>query len=98
MSEETALAHGYVILDLSNDWVPTILTERLDEAGNLIPNNYRGVYRGLANDLVDADGARRGTFLEVFGIPPSLGVIAERVLDDEKKASNQPGLADSDSS
>lgn len=90
VSEETALAHGYVILDLSNDWVPTILTERLDEAGNLIPNNYRGVYRGLANDLVDADGSPlRGeelNFLEVFGIPPSLGVIAERVLDDEKKA------------
>ncbi|MGB0645837.1 MAG: L,D-transpeptidase family protein [Bradymonadia bacterium] len=89
VSEETALAHGYTILDLSDDWVPTILTDRRDENGDLIPNNYRSVYRGLANDVIDADGSplrsEELNFLEVFGVPPSLGVVVERVLADEKK-------------
>ncbi len=90
VSKEVALAHGYTIVDLTNDWVPKILTERFDEDGALIPNNYRSVFQGLANDRIDSDGSPlRGeelNFLEVFGVPPSLGVIVGRSLDDVSKS------------
>src|SRR4029079_19450316 len=47
------------------------------------PNAYRETFVGLANDRLDEDGdeARPGNhnFLEVFGIPPSLSVLAARV-------------------
>lgn len=85
-----AEANGYQIIDLSNQWVPMILSERTSEEGDVIPNNYRTVFRGLANDKIDSDGAPLGdeelNFLEVYGIPPSLGIVAGRMLADEKKS------------
>jgi hypothetical protein len=90
VSEAVAKANGFTIVDLTNQWVPKILTERFDEEGALIPNNYRSVFRGLANDRIDADGSpmrnEELNFLEVFGVPPSLGIIAGRTLADMSKA------------
>jgi hypothetical protein len=89
VSEAVATANGYTIVDLTNDWVPKILTERFDAEGALIPNNYRSVFQGLANDRIDADGSpmrdEELNFLEVFGVPPSLGIIVGRALTDINK-------------
>src|SRR5690606_35106323 len=43
-------------------------------------NDYRQRYIGLANDKVDADGeplsAHEHNYLEMYGIPPTLQVVA----------------------
>ena len=78
------------MIDLSNNWVPHILSERLDAEGNVMENVYRQVFVDLANDRIDADGVpltkEELNYLEVYGIPPSTGIIAQRMLADEEKA------------
>ena len=90
VSRETASEHGFTVIDLSNDWVPHILSERRDAEGNVMENVYRQVFVDLANDRIDADGVpltkEELNYLEVYGIPPSTGIIAQRMLADEEKA------------
>jgi hypothetical protein len=84
-----AEAEGYTIVDLSDDWVPFIFAEHSDEAGRPLHNRYRRVFIGLANDRLDDDGQPiepgRTNYLELFGIPPSLGVLRQRFLEDADK-------------
>jgi hypothetical protein len=87
-----AAAHhdGLLDVDLGDGWAPFILQDgdpaatAGDDAPK--PNAYRATFVDLANDRVDADGqkAKRGehNFLEVFGVPPTLSVLAARVEDD----------------
>ena len=48
----------------------------------------------LANERLDADGDRRDAgehnYLEVFGIPPSLSVLAARVEEDVRARATKP--------
>jgi hypothetical protein len=83
-----ARAGGLLDVDLGDAWAPFILQD--GEGEDAKPNAYRETFVGLANDRLDADGdeARPGehNYLEVFGIPPSLSVLAARVEADAAPA------------
>jgi hypothetical protein len=73
---------GYTLIDLRDDWTPTIFAEEHAPDGTLLPNRYRRVFIGLANDKVDSDGEAlpegEKNYLELYGIFPSLSVLRER--------------------
>jgi hypothetical protein len=77
---------GLLDVDLGDDWAPMILQD--GEGADAKPNAYRETFVGLANDRLDADGdpvgdkAVQHNYLEVFGIPPSLTVLAARIAED----------------
>jgi len=75
---------GLLDVDLGDGWAPTILQD--GEGPDAKPNAYRETFLGLASDRLDADGdpARPGehNYLEVFGIPPTLTVLAARIEED----------------
>ena len=83
-----ARAAGLLDVDLGDGWAPFILQD--GDGADAKPNAYRETFVGLANDRLDADGdeARPGehNYLEVFGIPPSLSVLAARVEADAAPA------------
>jgi hypothetical protein len=76
-------------IDLSDDWAPFIFQDMQGPDGQPLPNRYRSVYVGLANDRGDDDGqplpAGAHNYLELYGIPPSLSVLRARFLDDKKR-------------
>lgn len=76
-----AEAAGYTVIDLGNSWVPYIFSEKTVGAEDFQANEYRKRYIDLANDRVDADGEplddHERNFLELYGIPPTLQVVAE---------------------
>ncbi len=86
---DAAMAAGYTPVDFTNDWTPHIFQPELDVEGNILENRYRNIYIGLANDKTDGDGRplpkNELNFLEVFGIPPSMGVIRKRFVTDADK-------------
>lgn len=77
-----ARAAGLLDVDLGDGWAPYIL----QDGDPPQPNAYRETFLGLANDRLDADGdpARPGghNYLEAFGIPPTLSVLAARAEED----------------
>lgn len=77
----TAEAQGYTLVDLSDDWTPYIFTEKTAGLDDRKPNDYRARYIGLANDQVDLWGEtldpHEHNFLELYGIPPTLSVVAD---------------------
>ena len=81
----TAEANGYTLIDLSDDYTPYIFAEQQDATGKPLPNRYRRVFIGLANDQVDEDGQPLApgekNYLELFGVFPSMSVLRERFLD-----------------
>ncbi len=85
---ETARATGLLDVDLSDGWAPFILRDGDEDPPK--PNAYRDTFVGLANERLDADGQppkpgeQVHNYLEVFGIPPSLSVLAARA--DEEAA------------
>ena len=85
-----AARSGYTIVDLGDDWTPYIFAEHRGVDGQPLPNRYRRVFLGLANDTLDDDGeplpAGDKNYLELYGIPPSLGVLRARFLEDEKQS------------
>lgn len=89
-SASGAARSGYTVVDLSDDWTPYIFAEHHGPDGQPLPNRYRRVFIGLANDTLDEDGeplpAGEKNHLELYGIPPSLGVLRARFLDDESHA------------
>ena len=89
LSADAATAAGYTIIDLSDAWTPFLFEELLDGSGRPMPNRYRRVFIGLANDELDGDGQRlepgAKNYLELYGIFPSLSVIRERFLLDETR-------------
>ena len=82
-----ALQAGYTLIDLTNDWTPFIFEEMKDANGAPLPNRYRSVYLGLANDTGDGDGQPLSpgehNYLELYGIEPTFAVLRARFLDDE---------------
>jgi hypothetical protein len=88
MTPDAARAAGLLDVDLSDGWAPYILQDGEGEAAK--PNAYRETFVGLANDKLDGDTlvARAGVrnYLEAFGIPPSLTVLAARAEEDAAPA------------
>ena len=88
-----AARSGYTIVDLGDDWTPYIFEEHRGADGQPLPNRYRRVFLGLANDTLDEDGeplpAGEKNYLELYGIPPSLGVLRARFLEDEKQSCHE---------
>ncbi|MBK8480718.1 MAG: hypothetical protein IPL40_06045 [Proteobacteria bacterium] len=89
MDLDDARRLGFTIVDLSDDWAPIIFWPQTPGERDSKPNEYLDDYIALANDRIDLDGARlrrgRQNHLEVYGIPPSLGVLRQRWLEDEAK-------------
>jgi hypothetical protein len=84
MTIEAARAAGLLDVDLGDGWAPFILQDGEGEGAK--PNDYRETFVALANDKLAADGqsssAGSDNFLEVFGIPPTLSVLAARMEAD----------------
>lgn len=76
-----AEAEGYTIIDLSNRWTPYIFWARSSDRDDTRENRYAEVFTALANNerpasqVPAADGGPN--FLELFGIPPTPGVIVD---------------------
>ncbi len=94
---EQAVAAGYTIVDLSDDWTPYIFAEHQAPDGRVLPNRYRRVFIGLANDKLDEDGeplpAGSQNYLELYGIPPSLSVLRARFIEDGERSCDAPAPA-----
>jgi len=86
---EAAARSGYTIIDFSDDWTPFIFAEQHAADGTVLHNRYRRVFLGLANDTLDEDGeplpAGEKNHLELYGIPPSFGVLRARFFADEQQ-------------
>lgn len=65
---DSAEARGLTVIDLGNDWVPYIFSEKTAGVEDHTVNDYRARYIGLANNRVDDDGeklrAHERNFLE----------------------------------
>ena len=90
MDIDEARSLGLTVVDLSDDWVPYIFWSQTPGSEDYKPNDHLDTYVDLANDRIDVDGVALSSwernYLEVYGIPPSLGVLRKRFIDDEKKA------------
>ena len=86
MDVEVARRRGLTIVDLSDGWAPAIFADGQTASGIVLPNRYRAIFIGLASDKSDGDGQplRPGqkNYLELYGIPPSLSVLHQRMLAD----------------
>ncbi len=78
----TAAEHGYVLLDLGEAWTPYLFTEQANESEPRVPSTYRATFLALARGEYPEDHhgerARKDKYLELFGIPPTLGLLRER--------------------
>jgi hypothetical protein len=91
MARQAAGAAGLLDVDLSDGWAPFILQDSGGAAGDAPkPNPYRQTFIGLASDRLTVDGqpapGGEHNFLEVFGIPPTLSVLAARIEEDLQPA------------
>jgi hypothetical protein len=89
---------GYTLVDLSDDWTPYIFAEQTGPDGQPLPNRYRRIFIGLANDQLDEDGEPlepgSKNYLELYGIFPSLSVLRSRFLEDEQHPCHDQESAD----
>jgi hypothetical protein len=85
-----AVARGLTLVDLSDEWAPLVFGDGVAADGSALPNRYRAVFVGLANDRSDGDGqplpSGAHNYLELYGIPPTLSVIGRRVLADAARS------------
>jgi hypothetical protein len=83
---EAIAAAGYTLIDLRDDWTPSIFAEERTPEGAPMPNRYRRVFIGMANDRLDNDGAPlpagEKNYLELYGVFPSLSVLRARFVQD----------------
>jgi hypothetical protein len=84
-----ARAAGLLDVDLGDAWAPFIFQDTSSgETEPPKPNSYRETFVALANDKLNEDGqppklgAGEHNYLEVFGIPPTLSVLAPRLAED----------------
>ncbi|HKU40739.1 MAG TPA: hypothetical protein VJR89_21410, partial [Polyangiales bacterium] len=77
---------GYTLVDLSDSWTPLIFDEETAPDGTPLPNRYRRVFIGMANDQLDNDGEPlepgEHNYLELYGVFPSLSVLRQRFVQD----------------
>jgi hypothetical protein len=83
---DLARRRGLTIVDLSDDFAPSIFQDGKAGDSAPLPNRYRAVFVGLANDRTDGDGEPlppgERNYLELFGVPPSLSVMRRRFVED----------------
>jgi hypothetical protein len=83
---ELARERGLTVVDLSDGWAPLIFQDATTADGGVLANHYRAVFVGLANDRTDGDGQPLSpgekNYLELYGVPPTLSVVGERVVAD----------------
>jgi hypothetical protein len=95
---EAAEAAGYTLVDLSDEWTPYIFAEQTGPDGEPLPNRYRRIFLGLANDQLDEDGEPlppgSKNYLELYGIFPSMSVLRARFIDDEQHPCQDQESAD----
>ncbi|MBU1412100.1 hypothetical protein KKC22_11340, partial [Myxococcota bacterium] len=81
------------LIDLRDDFVPMIFSERSEGKEDFSKNNYREIYLKLAQDKTDEDGNAlkkdEHNYLELFGIPPTLTVLGERFRRSRNEACSQ---------
>lgn len=79
----TAREHGYVVVDLGEEWTPYLFTTRGNASEVETPNAYRATYLALARgefpDDHHGERARSDKYLELYGIMPTLGLLRERM-------------------
>ncbi|HVR60596.1 MAG TPA: hypothetical protein VMU50_01790, partial [Polyangia bacterium] len=89
---------GYTLVDLRDDWTPFIFAEQMTPDGQPLPNRYRRIFIGLANDQLDNDGEPlppgEKNYLELYGIPPSLSVLRARFVGDAEHPCHDQQSAD----
>jgi len=87
---DLARARGLTLVDLSDGWAPRIFADGVAPDGAPLPNRYRAVFVGLANNRTDGDGQPltpgEQNYLELFGVPPTLSVLRDRFLTDANRA------------
>ena len=87
---DAARGRGLTIVDLSDDFAPFIFQDGKAADGAPLPNRYRAVFVGLANDRGDGDGEPlppgERNYLELYGVPPSLSVLRRRFIEDSGRA------------
>ncbi len=90
---ELSVSRGLTTVDLTDEWAPSIFADGVGPNQVVLPNRYRAVYVGLANDRTDGDGQElpRGArnYLELYGIPPSLSVLRARFVADAERTCEQ---------
>ena len=83
---DVARAKGLTLVNLSDDFAPYIFQDGKAADGAPLPNHYRAVFVGLANDRTDGDGdplpPGQRNYLELYGVPPSLSVMRRRFVED----------------
>ena len=71
-----------VVLDLGEDWVPYIFTERSSPDEQPVPQSYRPTYLALARGEFPPDHhgkrAKKDRYLELYGILPTLTLLRTR--------------------
>jgi hypothetical protein len=86
---DVARARGLTLVDLEDDWAPSIFDDGVAADGAVLPNRYRAIFTGLATDRSDGDGQPLSpgekNYLELYGIPPALSVLRERFLADAER-------------
>jgi hypothetical protein len=83
---EAARARGLTLVELGDAWAPALFDDGAGAGGAVMPNRYRSVFTGLAGDKTDGDGQPLDptdkNYLDLYGIPPTLGVLRARFLAD----------------
>src|SRR5450432_3575002 len=83
---DVARARGLTLVELGDDWAPALFDDGAGPGGAVLPNRYRYVFTGLAADRADGDGQAlepgEKNYLELYGVPPTLGVLRARFLAD----------------
>jgi hypothetical protein len=81
--------HGYLILDLGEDWTPYIFTDGETSDGKPAPNDYRPTYLALARgefpDDIHGERAKDDKYLELYGIMPTLSLLRKRYQETNAK-------------
>ncbi|MBL0219134.1 MAG: hypothetical protein IPQ07_35345 [Myxococcales bacterium] len=86
-----AKAQGLTIVDLGDQWTPTLFAPQADGTAP----NFRATYLALANDR-GLDGKPLGDteeLAELYGVVPSLAIARTRLADDERHACNDQVVA-----
>src|SRR5215831_9768910 len=82
---EAARHDGLTVLDLSDEWLPSIFSETPDK-----PEPLRPFLIDLANGKFRSDSkysrAREDRYFEAFGIPPSLNLLRRRIAERRRHA------------
>jgi hypothetical protein len=77
-----AAARGLTVLDLSDEWLPFVLVGTAEQ-----PQPMRSELIDLANERFGRDPeARHDRYLELYGVAPSLSVLARRLRDEPRHA------------